>query len=212
MNVWAAERFGTNISIVPDDVAHTGILLNEVWIKEITKSMDWVPIFQCKIGIQSVIMCKSLHQEILTGRCRHNAKIITFFLGVQRCDTIVFTHLVYVTKLFTARSELFTNCFCCCTALFCLFCCLSRRKRIAFCFECCYDSAKPSVEGQYHILRSYFSNKSAKRDRYVLRFRMIYHMPHCYRFINIQISMEKIVKIAKIITKFLNGQRNRPMQ
>ena len=40
MNVWAAERFGRNISIVPDDVAHTGILLSEVWIKEITKSMD----------------------------------------------------------------------------------------------------------------------------------------------------------------------------
>ena len=39
MNVWAAESFDTNISIVIDNVAHTGILLSE-WIKEITKSMD----------------------------------------------------------------------------------------------------------------------------------------------------------------------------
>ena len=30
MNVWATERFGTNISIVRDDVAHAGILLSEV--------------------------------------------------------------------------------------------------------------------------------------------------------------------------------------
>ena len=72
---------------------------------------------------------------------------MTFFLGIQRCDTIVFTHLVYVTKLFTARSELFRNCFCCYTALFRLFCFLSRRKRIWFWFECRHDSAKPSVEG-----------------------------------------------------------------
>ena len=41
----------------------------------------------------------------VTGRSSHHAKIITFFLGVQRYDTIVFTHLLYVTKLFTARSE-----------------------------------------------------------------------------------------------------------
>ena len=49
----------------------------------------------------------------------------------------------------------------------------------------------------YHILRSYLSNKSAKRDSYVVRFPTIYYMPHFYLFITIQISMEKIVKIAK---------------
>ena len=40
-NVWAEpERFGTNISIVTDDFANTSILVNEVWMDEITKSID----------------------------------------------------------------------------------------------------------------------------------------------------------------------------
>ena len=63
----------------------------------------------------------------------------------------------------------------------------------------------------YHILHNCSSNKSSKRDRYVLRFPKIYHMSHFYLFIYIQIWLEKIIKIAKIITKFLKSQQNRPV-
>ena len=101
--------------------------------------------FKLMCYITQITSNPTVNNKQTTCRCRHNAKIITFFRAAKRY--IVSTHFVYVTKLFTSRSELFTNCFCCCTALFRLFCCLSRRKLIWFWFECCYNSAKPSVEG-----------------------------------------------------------------
>ena len=78
----------------------------------------------CKMHHAHIVMQNIIiFSFLITGRSRHHAKIITFFLGAQRCDTIVFTHLVYVTKPFTARSQLFKTafgviprCFACCAA------------------------------------------------------------------------------------------------
>ena len=130
-------------------------------------------------------------------------KLLRFFWRMKM-RYIVFTYFVCVTKRFTARSELFTQCFWCCTALFLLRCCFSRDELTSFCFEYWYDSAKLSVEGHIsYTTQSGSSNKSAKRDNYALLFSTIYHMSCFHFFIHIQrVSMVWTISAHKNFSLF----------
>ena len=112
-----------------------------------------------------------------TGRCRNNARIIMFFLCVQRCDTLYsHTPFMLLNCLLQGLNFLQTG-FAVVPPCFACFVAYQDVNRHDFALSIVMMLLNQAQKVIYHILRSYLINKSAKRDSYVLRFPTIYHMP-----------------------------------
>ena len=84
-------------------------------------------------------------------------KLLVFWSGVKVAAR--FRHhsnVIRATKLYTAKSLLFINCFWCRSTQFRLLCYLSRRQLTVFCFWYCCNSVKRTVDGHISYMRSVF--------------------------------------------------------